>query len=269
MDWLKLESAAYWATFTVMFLAVAAWESRRPERDWRVPAGRRWAVHGALLLLGAAFRIAVLRLSLVGAALLAARNGWGLFHQFPAPLWIALPVTVLLLDFNHYVTHRLFHAIPWLWRVHRVHHSDPDFDVSTGLRFHPLEPLLPQLGGIAVVLALGAPPAAVLTATVLAAAINFAEHANANLPPTWERALAPWLVTSRMHRIHHSTQLRHQQTNFGELFPWWDRMAGTYLRTEERLDVGLPGYQDARSVGLPELLSQPFQPSRAPRTAKS
>jgi sterol desaturase/sphingolipid hydroxylase (fatty acid hydroxylase superfamily) len=264
MDWIRFESSAYWITFTVTFLLVAVWESKSPDRDLRFPTGRRWTIHGLLTLFSAVFRMLVLRLSPVAFAL-AQEHGRDISAL---PLWVGIPVTVLLLDLAKYGTHRLFHAIPWLWRIHRVHHSDPDFDVSTGLRFHPLEPLLPLSVEFAAILLLAPPVQGVIAAQLLPCTINFIQHANANLPSSWERGLQRWFVTPRMHRIHHSERIADQQSNFGDLFPWWDRWVGTYRAeaAEAKLVVGLRGYQNEQSVGLAEMLTQPFQASREPHT---
>lgn len=267
MDWLRLESSAYWMAFTVTFLFVAMWESWRPERELKISAGRRWTVHGVLMVSGAAVRLAVVRLSPVAAALYVAETRETMLQR--TSLWVAIPLTVLMLDFAKYVTHRLFHSVGWLWRVHRVHHSDPDFDVSTGLRFHPLEPFLPQLADLGLILLVGPPVAAVVTATVLAAVINFLEHANATLPPKWEKALGTVFVTARMHRVHHSEAMADQQSNYGELFSWWDKLLGTYRAEPASAGIGLRGYQDARSMGLSDMLLQPFQASREPQARES
>jgi sterol desaturase/sphingolipid hydroxylase (fatty acid hydroxylase superfamily) len=271
MDWSRIISPAYWITFAVTFLAVAQWESVRPERKWIVPAGRRWTRHAMLLVLTSAIRLLLFRLSPMGVAALAANRGWGLFH---APFFgqglgsvVAIVLTVLLLDISKYTSHRLMHSFGWLWRLHRVHHSDPDFDLSTGLRFHPLEAML-VAGFDLLVIWLAAPPlAGVVVSTVIACFVNFAQHANATLPESWERTLGPLLVTARIHRIHHSTGYSDQNSNFGELVPWWDKLFGTYHPSAEAgpsFEVGLPGYQTARSVEFGEMLLQPLHPPREP-----
>jgi sterol desaturase/sphingolipid hydroxylase (fatty acid hydroxylase superfamily) len=271
MDWSRIESPAYWITFAVTFLAVAQWESMRPERVWIVPASRRWTRHGILLLIASLIRMAVLRLSPVGVAALVSGRGWGLFHapffQEGAGYAFSIGATVLLLDLTKYTAHRLLHGFAWLWRIHRVHHSDPDFDVSTGVRFHPLEMIF--VGGFDLVaIWLAAPPlAGVVASLVMGSAINFAEHANANLPAAWERRLRPWLITPLAHRIHHSTEVSDQNSNFGELVPWWDKLLGTYRETPAagpEMAVGLPGYQNERSLEFGEMLLQPLHASREP-----
>jgi len=264
MDWLRIGSSAYWGTFTVTFLLVAVWESRAPERDWIIPSGRRWTAHGSLTLIGAVIRTFAIRLSPVAAALAAQGNSWSGLHVSALPLGLGVLFSIVLLDASKFLTHRLFHAVPWLWRIHRVHHSDPDFDVSTGLRFHPLEPFLPVGAELGLILLLSLPVEGVIASQVLTCAINFIGHANADVPKAWERILGWCVVTPHMHRIHHSEQVRDQQTNFGDLLPWWDRGFGTY-RAEigsGQFRVGLRGYQDKRSMELTEMLVQPFRASR-------
>ncbi|MEO5924070.1 MAG: sterol desaturase family protein [Bryobacteraceae bacterium] len=265
MDWARIGSTAYWTTFTVAFLLVAAWESRAPERPWVVPAGRRWTVHGLLMISGALLRAAVLRLSPVAVAMGPARS-WSFPWASGLPVWVGVPVAVLLLDLSKYFTHRLFHAIPWFWRVHRVHHSDPDFDVSTGLRFHPLEPLLPVASDLLLIQLFALPVEGVIAAQLVSVASNFFEHANADVPDAWGKVLRGWLVLPRTHRIHHSDAFGDQQTNFGEAFVWWDKLFGTYRDRSEAggtFAVGLPGYQEPRSVEFVEMLMQPFHAERA------
>jgi sterol desaturase/sphingolipid hydroxylase (fatty acid hydroxylase superfamily) len=212
-----------------------------------------------LLLTGAALRWGIPKLSPVSAAL---GTSGGVLRNLPEPA--AFVVALLLLDLAKYGTHRLFHTVAWLWPIHRVHHSDPDFDVSTGLRFHPLEPLLPLGAELALIWGLGVPVSAVVATQVLVCASNFFQHANANLPEPWERYLGQWLVTPHFHRVHHSDQISDQQNNFGELFPWWDRGLGTYRKKATGEGVGLRGYQDESSMRLAGMLLQPMQPSREP-----
>jgi sterol desaturase/sphingolipid hydroxylase (fatty acid hydroxylase superfamily) len=269
LDWQKLASPGYWIVFTAAFLGVAQWESTRPLRSLIVPAHRRWKQHGLMTILGMIVRFPLVRVSPVVAAVLAQPNDWALFRQ---PVftsgpgwWIAAAIAILALDFTKYATHRLYHAISWFWRLHRVHHSDPDFDVSTGARFHPLEPLLVEATDLALIWVLAPPVAAVFAAVMLSVATNFLEHANAELPEPWERRLRHFLITPSLHRIHHSDRFEDQQRNFGEAFPWWDRLFGTYAADSlngPQARVGLPGYQNSESVHLGEMLLQPFRPGK-------
>jgi len=265
MEWRQLESVSYWTLFVVTFLVVGAWETRRLNRDWIVLAGRWWTVHGILLVVSAVISGAILRLSPVMAAVAVSGNSWGLLNQPSIPFVIRLAATVLLLDFMKYATHRMLHTIPWLWRIHRIHHADPDFDVSTAGRVHPVEFIFVQVGTLGTILLLAPPPSAVLTASLLASVFSFFEHANASLPGWWEKRLRLWIVTPDVHRIHHFERTWEQMTNYGEIFPWWDQLFGTFTaQPEGKLIVGLRGYQDARSMGLKTLVKLPFDPARDP-----
>ncbi|MEO8098404.1 MAG: sterol desaturase family protein [Acidobacteriota bacterium] len=268
MDWLRLESRLYWTVFTAAFLLVALWESSRPNRAWIVPATRRWTMHGILLLILMVTGTTLVRLSPVAAAIVAQGNPWGVLGFAVIPFPIRAAATILLLDLTKYFTHWLYHHVGFLWRIHRVHHSDPDFDVSTGARFHPLEPLLVQAADLGMILLLAPPPSAVLGARLLSTFINFWEHANANLPAWLEKSLESWMITPGLHRIHHSQGIVEQNRNLGEVFTFWDRLLGTYQRDptggDANLVVGLRGYQNARSLELMEMLTQPFQKERPP-----
>ena len=266
MDWLRLESPGYWIVFTASFLLVAVWESRRPNRECIVAVEQRWKMHGVLLCVIMVFTSTIFRLSPVAAAIAAHGNPWGVLGFESIPLPVRAVAGILLLDFTKYFTHWLYHHVGFLWPIHRVHHSDPDFDVSTGARFHPLEPILVQAVDIGMILLLAPPPGAVLVAKLAGVAMNFWEHANANLPAGWDRMLRRWIVTPGLHRIHHSEGIAEQNKNFGEIFPMWDRLLGTYqaeaVGGDEKLVVGLGGYQNARSLELGEMLIQPFRKER-------
>ncbi len=261
------ESSVFWTLFVVIFLAVAQWESGRQNRDLIVSAGRRWTRHGVNLLISNGFAILVLRTSPVLAAVAATEWHWGLFQQVAVPYWLQFVVAILVLDLVKYATHRLMHAVSWLWRVHQVHHSDPDFDVSTTWRAHPLEILIMQGSIIGTVFLLALPPLGVFTGEMLALAISFFEHANTSLPPTWERRARRWIITPDVHRIHHSARMEEQWTNLGELLPLWDRLFGTYQDQPEggvgNLVVGMEGFHHPRSLDFSTILLLPFQ-HRAP-----
>ena len=272
------QSEAYWIVFVVAFLAVALWESTAPVRPSALAAERRWSVHGVLLAIGALLKTLVLRASPVLVASKAAANPTGLMNHtlMPAPVrWI---VALLVLDLARYATHRLFHSFYWLWRVHEVHHSDPDYDVSTGARFHPLEILISQTIYLGVVLVLAPPAAAVLCSELLSVAINFFAHANALLPEPLERAVAKVFVTPAFHRLHHSLEAADQQTNFSQTFPWWDWIFGTSGRRLDKreLETGVKEVPQDAALRLGWLVAAPFlrrprlnQSVRAPLGAKS
>ena len=262
-NWGQAESYAYWTTFTVGFLAVSVWESVRPRGTLLVPAARRWRNHGLLLVVASLASMVLLRGTPVVVAIAVQRGKYGVTWLEHLPVWTSFVATVLLLDFVKYATHRLQHAVGFLWRVHQVHHSDPDFEVSTGLRAHPIETILTQGAALLAILALRLPPVAVLAAELMSCAQSFFQHANASLPPALERALRPWLVTPDLHRIHHSMEEGDQQRNLGETFPWWDRLFGTYSPStatgDEQFPTGLKGAKNARSLRLAFMLATPFR----------
>ena len=178
------------------------------------------------------------------------------------PPWFAFIATLVVLDFAIYIQHVVFHAVPALWRLHRMHHADRDFDVTTGLRFHPLEILLSMVFKLAVVAALGAPAAAVLVFEVVLNATSLFNHGNVGLPAGLDRVLRWIVVTPNMHRIHHSVRPEETNSNFGFNLPWWDRLLGTYrdrAATDERvMPIGLDQFRALRDQRLGRMLIQPF-----------
>jgi sterol desaturase/sphingolipid hydroxylase (fatty acid hydroxylase superfamily) len=262
-NWAQAESYAYWTTFTVAFLAVSVWESIRPRGELSIPAARRWRNHGLLLVLASLCSMVLLRSTPVLAAIAVQRSQYGLRWLQHVPPFASFVMALLCLDLVKYATHRLLHSTSFLWRVHQVHHSDPDFEVSTGFRAHPIETILVQGSALLAILVLRLPPAAVLAAELMSCAQSCFQHANASLPPALERILRPWLVTPDLHRIHHSMEEVDQRRNLGETFPWWDRLFGTYSAStatgNERFPTGLKGADNAGSLGLAFMLATPFK----------
>ena len=229
MHWVRLGSSAYWIAFIAAFLAVAVWESARPLRPLSAAASRRWGNHAALYAASIIFSGLVLRFSPVFVAFAVRDAHHGLLNRAFIPYWLSFAATLPALDLILYGSHRLYHSVHFLWRIHEVHHSDRDFDVSTAVRFHPIEVFITQglyLGAIAL---LAPPAAAVFTSQILVVVENLFVHANKSLPPTVERALRWIVITPDLHRIHHSEGLAEQNLNYGQLFPWWDRLFGTYM----------------------------------------
>lgn len=261
-------SLAYAAVMVGGFGAVALWETLAPAREPQAPLGRRWLHNVGLLALGHLLLVAVLPMLPLAAAWQARQQGWGLLHLVPlpaaAPLLVTVPLTVLLLDAARWALHRAFHHAPWLWRLHRVHHSDIDYDCSIGLRFHPLEALLGSALLVALVLALGLPPLGVLVSDLLTIALGYLAHANASLPPRWEHRLRGWLVTPDVHRVHHSTRLAESQCNFGSVLVLWDRLAGSWRARAEGgttgMAIGLAEWRDPAELGFWRLLAMPAWP---------
>jgi sterol desaturase/sphingolipid hydroxylase (fatty acid hydroxylase superfamily) len=262
VPWPRIESYTYWFLFVAAFLSVAVWESFRPRRRLSGPPERRWGRHAAILVVCTIVSVGLFRVSPVMVALSVADNRFGILSKAWIPYAGRCVLAVFLLDFVKYAMHWAYHAVPWLWRVHQVHHSDPDFDVSTGTRAHPIEVVLTQ-GAYLGVIAIVAPPVlAVLIAESISAFQSFFGHANASLPGWIEKPLRLLLVTPDMHRIHHSEVVREQSRNLGEIFPWWDRLFRTYLDApaagQEAMIVGLKGYQNDASLGVVFMLKQPF-----------
>lgn len=266
MTWINLEGPVYWTLFVTAFLAVAAWESWLPWRKLALPAEHRWGRHGLLLLVSALIQAAVYRVSPVALASVVAGNRYGLLNKDWAPLGIRCVLAILVIDLGHYLTHRAFHSFSWLWRVHEIHHSDADYDVSTAVRFHPLEVLLTQGFNLGLILLLAPPAAAVFFAEMLAAVVNIFVHANASLTPGLEQALRKVFVTPGMHRIHHSVEEAEQSANLGQAFSWWDRLFGTYLGNAAADDpvfrTGMKGQVEGEMVLVGEMLKAPFRARR-------
>jgi len=263
MHWVRIELDAYWIVFVAGFLAVAIWESRSPNRSLSSEVTRRWSRHGMLLFTTSIVSSVLHRATPVVVAIAIANTRFGLLNQPWPSYWLRFVLAFVLLDLVRYAIHWSFHAVPLFWRMHQVHHSDPDFDLSTGARNHPLESVVAQGGMLVAVAILGAPPAAVLAVAVFSTAQSFFTHANASLPGWLERPLRWVFVTPDMHRVHHSEEISEQSRNFGELFPWWDRLFQTYLAApaagQERMKFGLKGLQNDECLDLSFMLLQPFR----------
>ncbi|HSP68703.1 MAG TPA: sterol desaturase family protein [Bryobacteraceae bacterium] len=263
MPWARIEGAAYWICFVAVFLAIAVWESFQPKRELSIAAARRWKNHGILLIIAASILTLLLRVSPVVLSVMVAGSRFGILNKPWAPLVVRGAIAVVLLDMLQYWIHWSFHRVPWLWRVHQVHHSDPDYDVSTAARFHPLEVLFSQgvrLGAIALL----APPAAgVFIAELLTVILNLSAHANASLPARIEKAVRTMLITPDLHRVHHSRDMAEQQRNLGQTFPWWDRFFGTYTARasaeEGAFRTGLNGLENCDCLGIGFMLAEPFR----------
>ena len=251
------------AAFLAVFCAVALWELALPRRQALFSRRVRWPHNLGLLLID----MAVVRLLAPGAvisvALAAEGRGWGFLNALSLPWWLAFPMGIVLLDLVIYFQHVMFHAVPILWRLHRVHHADQDFDVTTGTRFHPVEILISTVIKCAAVAAIGASPLAVLVFEVLLNATAMFNHANASLPGWVERWVRLLVVTPDMHRVHHSVLYDESSSNFGFNVPWWDRLFGTYRReprlTHDAMMIGVDAFRAPEDLRLDQLLIQPFR----------
>jgi sterol desaturase/sphingolipid hydroxylase (fatty acid hydroxylase superfamily) len=198
----------------------------------------------------------------VGFATFADTNNWGLLHLLQLPELAAIGLAILALDLTIYLQHVLFHAAPSLWRLHRMHHADLDFDVTTGLRFHPVEIVLSMGIKFVIIAALGAPAVAVLVFEVLLNGTSMFNHANLKLPTAADRLLRRLIVTPDMHRVHHSITASETNSNFGFNLSWWDHIFGTYraqpARGHEAMIIGIDQFRSARDQRLDRMLVQPF-----------
>lgn len=257
------EAAIRLSFFLAVFLLMALWELVAPRRLLRLPKAARWSANLGLVVLNTLVLRLLFPAAAVGVATFAATRGWGLFNTLPAPFWLAVIASVVILDFVIWLQHVMVHAIPLLWRLHRVHHADLDYDLTTGARFHPIEIILSMLIKFAAVLLLGPPTLAVVIFEVVLNATAMFNHANARLPLGLDRALRLVLVTPDMHRVHHSVEDDETNSNFGFNLPWWDRLFGTY-RDQPRgghqgMTIGIHGFDDPRQVDrLPGMLLLPF-----------
>jgi sterol desaturase/sphingolipid hydroxylase (fatty acid hydroxylase superfamily) len=246
-----------------IFLALAMWEGLTPRRTLSVGRARRWPSNLGILLLDALLVRLLIPVAAVGVAVIATQHGWGLLNITPWPAWLEMILGFLALDLAIYAQHLAFHKVPMLWRLHRMHHADLDIDVSTGLRFHPIEIILSMLIKIAVVTLIGVPALAVVLFEIVLNATSMFNHSNGAMPLWLDRIVRLIVVTPDMHRVHHSV-LRHEtDSNFGFNLPWWDRVFGTYRARPEaghdRMTVGLPIFRDPRELRLDRLLTQPFR----------
>jgi sterol desaturase/sphingolipid hydroxylase (fatty acid hydroxylase superfamily) len=249
-----------------VFAAMALWEWLAPRRRLTVGRRPRWPGNLGILAVDLVAVRLLVPTAAVGVALIAGARGWGLFNLLALPAWATVPLAVIVLDLTIYAQHVLFHHVPVLWRLHRMHHADLDIDVTTGVRFHPLEILLSLAIKMAAVLVLGAPALAVVIFEVLLNATSMFNHSNVALPPRLDR-LARWIVvTPQMHQVHHSIERAETDSNFGFNLPWWDRLFGTYRAAsaagEQGLTIGLPNFRDAAELRIVRLLTQPFRDDR-------
>ena len=259
----SLEIVVRVGCYTVVFVGMALWEWLAPRRWLSVGRQPRWANNLGILAIDTITVRLLVPTTAIGVALIASERGWGLFPILGLPYWGALVGGVIALDFVIYIQHRLFHYVPALWRLHRMHHADLDIDVTTGVRFHPLEILLSLTIKIVAVAVLGVPATAVLTFEVLLNATSMFNHSNVAIPPQLER-IARWIVvTPQMHQVHHSIERAETDSNYGFNLPWWDRLFGTYRAKpkagEERMVVGLPIFRDVAELNIVRLLTQPFR----------
>ena len=260
---LSHEPAVRLTFFLGVLVVVVLAETLFPRRKRGFSRWRRWPNNIGVVALNTVLLRLLFPAAAVGLAVLAEQRGWGLLNNLPLAGWLAVPLAVIVLDLVIYLQHVMFHAVPALWRVHRMHHADLDFDVTTGARFHPIEIVLSMIIKFAAVVALGAAPVAVLTFEVLLNATSMFNHANLRVPTPLDRVLRWFVVTPDMHRVHHSIVVRETNSNFGFNLPWWDRLLGTYRDQPSAghsgMTIGIEQFRDEAQLRLDRMLTQPFR----------
>jgi sterol desaturase/sphingolipid hydroxylase (fatty acid hydroxylase superfamily) len=248
--------------FFGLLALIALWELGAPRRHLTVSKALRWTNNLAIVFVNSLLLRLIFPAAAMGMALLAEQRDWGLFHNYAVPGWAAVVLSVVALDLVIYLQHVMVHAVPLLWRLHRMHHADLDIDVTTGARFHPLEIVLSMLIKMGTVVLLGAPPPAVLIFEVLLNGTAMFNHGNVRLPVGVDRVLRWFVVTPDMHRVHHSIRPEETNSNFGFNLPWWDRLFQTY-RAQPReghtgMTIGIEQFREPRYLQLHWLLAQPL-----------
>jgi len=256
------ETAIRLTFFFGTFAFMAVWELVSPRRFLSTSKTTRWLNNLGITLLNPVVVRAVSPFLPVGMALLAQKNGWGLLNNFVLPNWLGVAAAVIVLDLVIYLQHVMFHTVPLLWRFHMMHHADLDIDVTTGLRFHPMEMIISMGIKLSMVALIGPPALAVLIFEILLNGTSMFNHSNVRLLTIIDRRLRLFVVTPDMHRVHHSVIIRETNSNFGFNFPWWDRLLGTYrdqpAAGHEGMTIGLSQFRDPRRLTFLRLLALPF-----------
>jgi sterol desaturase/sphingolipid hydroxylase (fatty acid hydroxylase superfamily) len=268
------EPAVRLAAFVAILAAMALWEVLAPRRARSLPRNRRWPANLAVTVVNTALVRLIFPAAALGVALAAQAHGWGLLNQYVRGAWAGVAAGVILLDLVLYLQHVMFHAVPALWRLHRMHHADLDIDVTTGARFHPVEILLSLLIKFAAIAAFGVPPLAVLIFEVLLNATSMFNHANVRLPARGDAMLRWLVVTPDMHRVHHSLERDETDSNFGFNLPLWDRLFGTYRaqprRGHDGMKIGIADFREPATCNtLAGMLAIPFHGERPRHSARS
>ena len=249
--------------FVGMLAVMAIWEVLAPRRALTVSKLVRWTNNLGLVFFNSFVVRILFPTAAVGVAVMAAENQWGLFNLVEMPVWFAVLASIVIMDFVIYLQHIMVHAVPLFWRLHRVHHADLDYDVTTGARFHTLEIILSMLIKFATILLLGPPVVAVIIFEVLLNAMAMFNHGNVGLPKTLDNFLRWFLVTPDMHRVHNSIEDDETNSNFGFNLSWWDRLFGTY-RDQPRaghidMTIGIHNYTEPKQCSwISGMLAMPF-----------
>lgn len=253
--------------FTAVFLIMACLEMVFPRRKLTQKKATRWFINLSITAIYVIVTQVFFGAIAVSTAFFAQKNGWGLCHFLHLSPSVSILLSLLILDFGIYIQHILFHAVPLFWRFHKVHHTDLDFDVTTGLRFHPFEIIISLFYKMALIVVIGAPPIAVIVFEIILNASSQFTHGNIHIPSWLDKILRWVLVTPDIHRIHHSIVVRETNSNFGFCVTWWDRLCGTFRNhpksSQTEMKIGLENYQNQKELNLWTLLKMPlFQKSQ-------
>ncbi len=248
--------------FFGVFIIVAIWEALSPRRVLTTSKPVRWFSNMGIVFIDTLTIRFLFSVLPIHVAFAAQEKGWGLLNTIDLPEPLSLFLGILALDFVIYLQHLMFHAVPLLWRFHMMHHADLDYDVTTGLRFHPIEIILSLGIKLAAVTALGPSALSVIILEIVLNAIAMFNHGNIKIPKSVDGILRLFVVTPDMHRVHHSVIIRETNSNFGFNFPWWDRIFGTYraqpVAGHEGMTIGVSQFRDAKRLTLPWMLALPF-----------
>jgi sterol desaturase/sphingolipid hydroxylase (fatty acid hydroxylase superfamily) len=255
---LPLRLGFFFGIFTVM----AVWELLAQRRNLTVSKAERWFNNISITFLNAAVVRVLFPILAVGFAYKSAENGWGFFNLFAFPELAAGIVCVIFLDFIIYLQHVVFHIVSPLWRLHMMHHTDINIDVTTGSRFHPIEICMSMVIKMAAVAVIGAPPWSVIAFEILLNGTAMFNHSNVSMPQGLDRIIRLFLVTPDMHRVHHSVIIKETNSNYGFNLPWWDRLFGTYrdqpVKGHIDMNIGLANFRNPGRLTLPWMLAIPF-----------
>lgn len=249
--------------FLSVLVLCGLWEWFTPRKILTQNKAYRWLNNLGLIAFNSLCLSLLMPILAFEAAMRAELSTLGVFNQLSLPFLVELIISIMLLDCAIYLQHVIFHRVPWLWRLHRMHHADQDIDVTTGTRFHPIEILLSMAIKVALVFALGISPPAILVFEIILNASAMFNHSNAKLPLRLDAVLRTVIVTPDMHRVHHSIIAKETHSNFGFFLSIWDRAFGTYIAQpelgHEKVVIGLPLFRKSKEQRLDKMLTQPFR----------
>jgi sterol desaturase/sphingolipid hydroxylase (fatty acid hydroxylase superfamily) len=248
--------------FFGIFAILAIWEMIAPKRALKTPKIQRWLGNLGVTFINSFLLRTVFPVLAIDVAVIGYEQGLGILNKIEMHGLLSGLIAIIILDFSIYVQHYAFHVLPHPWRLHMMHHTDMDIDVTTGARFHPIEILLSMCIKVSVVLIIGAAPWAVLVFEIVLNATSMFNHSNIRIPVSIDRVLRLFVVTPDMHRVHHSVIIKETNSNFGFNFPWWDRIFKTYRAQPEMghtgMNIGLANFREPKKLTLPWMLAIPF-----------